>query len=168
MASRLITMYWDVTNNIYRDSSGNPLGKKNWAYVFYKETVIINLHLVTDSSLTIYNRLVATDTFTASVDANYDQSSSSPVMAKAINAQINAAGDWAESSSGQADETQGEISIELDCDDAGYITVLGTLSEQTGCHLELIQYSNASARPVVGVFRIPIRCLNLQDTGGPA
>jgi len=160
MSKRVTTVYWDVNLLTHYDSSGVRLKKTSWPYVIYKEKMLINIYLVTDDSLTSFTRLSNTDVFAAAIDDAYNVQSSALLMASTANAGINQAGDWAGSSNGQADETQGEISIEIDATGSAFGTALGS-NKSEDCILELQAFDGASSLNLTAVFQIPIICYNV-------
>ena len=160
MSKRVSLGYWDVNNLVHYDSSGVQISKSAYPYVIYKEKMLINLFLVTDNSLTALTRLSATDVFSAAIADQYNVGSSALLMATATNSEINQAGDWLQSSNLQADETIGEISIQIDATDAVFGTELGT-SKSKECILEIPAFDGASSLNLTAVFQIPIICYNL-------
>ena len=164
MSKRVSTMYWDVNALAHYDSSGYRIRKVAYPYVVYKEKMLLNIYLVTDSSLTGLTRLSASNVFTASIHDEYGIGSSAMLMAYTLNTGINQAGDWMGSSNLQADETQGEISIQVDASRAIFGAALGTNQKQD-CVLELQAFKGASSLELNAAFQIPIVCYNLVNVG---
>jgi hypothetical protein len=160
MAKRVSLGYWDVNNLVHYDSTGVQIRKSAYPYIIYKERMLFNLFLVTDSNLTALTRLSNTDVFSAAIADQYNVDSATSLMATATNNEINQAGDWAQNSSGQADETQGEISIQMDGTSAVFGTELGT-SKSKDVILEIQAFDGASSLNLTAVFQIPIIAYNL-------
>ena len=161
--SRIITTYYDVVSEILRDSSGNELTRvEDYPSLSYKENPIVNLHLVTDASLTAYTGLGdSSDVYTAAIDSDFDHNTA--LMCKTEDTNINKAGDWAASSSLTADPSQGEFSIRLNANNTDFRDKLATQKEERDCWLEL---QTTDGGDIIFVKQIPIRCLNILDDAG--
>lgn len=159
MSRRKFDIYYDVNARIYRNSTGNPLRRENFPYIYFRERPIVNLHLVTDSSATAYTSLTASQTFQGAVDNAF---TSAALMCKTLNAGINVAGDWG--ATGTADPTAGELSIKLNADTTGFQTKISTYAELPGTELEII--AKAADNSIDEVFRMPIKTLGLMNDSG--
>jgi len=160
MARRLITLYYDVVNRTLRSSDGFEIDEANIPYIHYREQCLVNLTLVTDSDLTAYTELSATDTFSATVNNKFNDST---LMVKTQNANINLAGDWG-TAGGTADVAQGQISIRLDANTTVFDSVMGELEEYLTTKFELQQYDASSL--LIGVYQFTFRCRAIQDEAG--
>jgi hypothetical protein len=70
---RTAVVYYNIYNGNCYDSDGNPLGDDTWPYIYFKEKISLELHLVTDSDLTAYTGLSATTiTCEAAVDNDWN------------------------------------------------------------------------------------------------
>ena len=157
---RIINIYYDITEGIHRDSSGNEIRSDEYPFISYKERALVNLRFVTDSSLTAYTGVAITNTFSASVDSDFDQDT--PLMCKTEDADINVAGEFA---GGDADVAQGQFSIRLDAYNTGYQTKISTKLELSGTKLEVLGYETGTG-DLIFVMRMYFRAMNIQDDSG--
>jgi len=156
MSRRLIDIYYDTTNLVLLDSSGNILPRTSFPVLRYRELSLINLRLVTGSDMGAYTSLESDTVFEATVD---DSFASSSVMCKTLDAGINVAGDWLADSAAQADMTQGEISIKMNADTTGFRDTIGTDAEVPATMLG-IKASNPNGEIIDG-WIMDIRTLNV-------
>ena len=159
---RLITIYWDVVNKCHRNSSGDKTRSDQYPYINYIEKPIVNLYLVTDDSLTAYDKLNATYSYSVAVDNDFDHSNN--LMCKTDDDEINVTGDWEGDSANTPDPASGEFSIRLDANTTQYRDKIGTVSEKANTKLELKCY-NSTSGDLWAVFRMPFRCYNIVDDG---
>jgi hypothetical protein len=106
-----------------------------------------------------------TETFTASVDSDFDHSTDP--MCKTLDANINKVGDWYgdQGSSGggtQADPTTGEFSIRLDANNSSYQDKISTDSEENSTLFELLAYE-AGTGDLIYAIQFDFRCFNIID-----
>ena len=162
--SRIVTIYYDVNENVLRNSSGEQIRKEEYPFIIYKEKPIVNLYLVTDSSLTAYTGLGAVgEVYSASIDSDFDHSTG--LMCKTLDANINKAGDWQDDSDGTADPGEGEFSIRLNANNSTFQTKVGTSEEKTNTVFELQAFDSAGG-DLIFVRQIPFRCYNIVDDDG--
>jgi len=156
---KYIKLYFDVNENILRDSDGNELRYSSFPTIAFAQQVIVNLQLVTDSSGTKYTNLEADQLYEASIDKEFD---TPLMMVQTLNSGINQDGDWSTdggSTWGNPDPTQGEISIRLNALTTGYKYKIRQLRERPGTHLELL-VKNGAGEPVQ-VWEFPFRTLGI-------
>lgn len=129
---RRIDIYFDTEANMLRDSAGNSLLMAYLPYITFREKIIINLQLVTDSDLTVYDRLDTNMTFEAAIDYAFQ---SSQLMSKTLNSGFNVAADWDDGDT--ADVTAGELSIKMNGSTTGFETKIGTNASLSTTKFEL-------------------------------
>lgn len=161
MSRRVQPVYWDVVNQKLYDSTSAAIRAERVPYIIFREKIIVELHLVTDSALTPYTEQSDSWTYTASLDSDYDHTTA--VMCKTLDADINKAGDWSPDSSGQATASEGEFSIRLDADTSSFQSKVGTLPEVRGTLLELLGWDGTT---LVSAIRFRFRALNIIDDNG--
>jgi len=163
MAYRVVNLYYDVQDRLLRDSEGSQLNSFYFPYINYKEKVLLNIRLVTDSSNTAYTSIAGTDTFTASVNNLFGDSAN--LLCKTLDANVNKAGDWA---GGTADPTLGQVSVRLDAENTNYsdkfVSAGATTEELTNSKFELKIYD--AGGNLVSALRFPYYVFNLQDDDG--
>jgi len=154
------TIYFDVTENLLRNSCGDLIGIRDWPEIYYKdEDVVLCIYLVRGDALLPFTELTAAMTFTASVD--YDFSNTSNRMVSTADSGFNVAGDWI--SDGNADVTTGQLSIQIDADTTRFGDAMENKGSRFDTRLEIRVYNDDSNPKQRNVFRMPIICRNLQD-----
>lgn len=166
--NRIIKVYFNVTTGKVQNASGSSVPSSQYPHIYYKENPILNLLLVTDNSNTPYTGLDATGlVWKGAIAQDYD--SSTDVMVAIADAAFQQSGDWymignSSSNAGTADETLGEISIQVNANDANFASALGTKSQLNNTFLEvqLVDAASSGAN-VVYVVTVPIVCRNLAN-----
>jgi len=162
---RLITIYWDVVNLVHYDSSGNTLNARDYPFMFYKENPLVNVLLVTDSSLTpldTLNELPSAHVFSIAVDDDFDHSST--VLCKTVDADVNVPGEWTLDSNGNANVADGEFSFTLDANTSEFQTAISDDQKKDGW-LEILVLDSVGGN-VVAAFQIPFILRNIIDPEG--
>jgi len=163
---RTLTIYWDVKDNVFRDSGGVQLRSADFPFINFKENPLINLQLVTDSlltELTDLNDLVSTAEFRVAVDDDFDDSST--VLCRATHSMFNKTGEWEVESTGTADEALGQFSFYLNANTTELDDALGSNARINNSKMELI-IEDTPGGVVCAVYRFPFRCRNLIDPTG--
>jgi len=162
--SRIIKIYYDVTNNVLRNADGDQIRKEEYPFIIYKEQPIVNLYLVTDESLTAYTGLgAAGEVYSVAIDNDYDHDSN--LMCKTLDVNINLVGDWEDDSDLTADPTEGEFSVRLNANNSNYQTKIASAQEKSNTQFEL-QVLDAAGGNLIFVRQIPFRCYNIIDDEG--
>lgn len=157
---RIIDIYYDIVAGVHRDSTGDQIRSDKYPYIIYKEKPLVNLRLVTDGSNTAYTGVAVSNTFSASVDSDFDHTTN--LMCKTEDVGINVAGDF---DGGNANVAQGQFSILLDAYNTGYQTKIGTSASKSGTQLELLGFEIGTGDLVFAV-RMAFKALNIQDDSG--
>jgi len=147
---RLIQVWFDVNAQLLRDEDGNELRYSLFPFINYGEQVLVNLLLVNDSALDPYTGLAGDEQFEANIDKEFN---TPLVMVQTTNGGINQAGDWGPG--GDADPTQGQISIRLNALTQGFQYKIGQARELSGTMLELL--AKNSSDEIVDVFRMSFK-----------
>lgn len=159
MSRPRISVYYDVTSRVLRNSAGNPLRRESFPYITFRSRPIVNLTLVTDSSGTAYSSLVSTQTFEAVLDNVF---ASTSLMCKTNNSGINQAGDWG--ADGTADISLGQISIRLNAYTTSFQTKISSYRELPSTSLELTV--KAADNTIDSVFNFSFRAFGLMNDSG--
>lgn len=159
---RIIDIYYDIVASTHRDSNGDAIRKDKYPYILYKEKPLVNLRLVTDDSNTAYTGVAATNTFSASVDYDFDHTVASPLMCKTEDAGINVDGDFA---GGNANVAQGQFSIRLDAYNSEYQAKIATSEEKKNTKLEILGFEQGTGDLIFAV-RMLFRTFGIQDDSG--
>jgi len=139
---RIINIWYDIVNRMHRDSSGAQIRFEDYPYITYTEKPTVRLRIVTDENLTAWTDLDGSEEYSASIDNDFNHDSSSALMCKTLNANINVAGDWV--AGGQADPGAGEWSIRLDADNSNYQGKIASYQELAGTKFELLAFEAGS------------------------
>ncbi len=161
MSLRLVDMWYDVSNNFLRDSDGGVLAVGRYPFITFRENVLVNLQLVTDSDLTPYTRFDNTDTFQITVDNDIDNLQN---MVKTLDNGINQPGDWEKDSAALADATQGEFSAKLNGNTTPFADRIAEAEALTNTVFELL--ARNSSNTIIAVLRMPMYSHNLQGDAG--
>ena len=157
---RIINVYYDIVAGVLRRSVGDQIRSNEYPYIIYKEKPLVNLRIVTDGDNTAYTGVATSDTFSVSIDDDFDHTTD--LMCKTEDAGINVAGDFA---GGNADVSQGQFSIQLDAYNTAYQTKVGTSEEKKSTKLEILGFEIGTADLVFAV-RMSFKALNIQDDSG--
>ncbi len=156
---RTITLYWDVLRKRYYSAAGVLASSGEYPFLYYRESVLVNLQLVTDSSLTPLDSLGdSAETYSVALDDDWDHSDT--VMCKTSDGGINLAGEWELDSTGLADPAQGQFSFVLSGNTTSFRDKIGTSRGKTNTVLELQVWSGG-----VLVFntQLPFYTYNIVD-----
>jgi len=156
--ARQIEIYYDVENRKLKDSAFNVLNEQTYPIIYFEEQPIAQVQLLNGDN-SDYTQLTGALSFSAVIDDDFD--SEDDAYTKTLNENINVSGDW--KSGGDADYTQGEISIKLDANNTNYETKIGT-SRKNKAYME-IQVKDTGG-DLVAVFEFPHICYNLRDQTG--
>jgi len=158
MNKRIIDVYYDVVAMTLRDSTGAPIVKNARPYIMYRELPLLRIRLVKDDQNTKFTDFDGTETFSASIDRDWNHQSLP--MIKSANDSINVAGDW----EGDANPSiaEGQITVRLDAGTSTYKTAVGVIQEVANCTFEL-QTLEAGTGDLIGTFQFIFRCFNLLD-----
>jgi len=129
---RLISVFYDVNAQVLMDSAGNQLMMNYLPSISFREKIVLNLSLVTDSDLTPYDKLDSDNTFEAAIDYAFQ---SSQLMIKTLNSGVNQTGSW--NYTQNPDVTVGQISALLNASTTGFETKIGTKASLATTKLEL-------------------------------
>lgn len=171
MARRVIDVYWDVNEGLYRSASGKVLSSLRWPTITYLEDVLFRIRLVTNGALAQYTGIESGAAITATLDVDRGISSSSGFIAYAPIANVNVDGDWVGDSSGddQADESVGEITVRIDTDTSRAATVFSTDEGVLYGWLELrVEDSASSGALVFHTYQMPVILRNSLNVAGAA
>ena len=157
---RIIDVYYDIVAGVLRSSDGDEIRSNEYPYIIYKEKPLVNLRIVTDGSNTAYTGIAITNTFSVSIDSDFDHTTD--LMCKTEDAGINVAGDF---NGGNADVANGQFSIQLDAYNSAYKDKVGTSEEKKSTKLEILGFEIATADLIFAV-RMYFRALNIQDDSG--
>lgn len=157
--ARTIVLYYDVNEDVLRDSDGNALNSNQYPFIYYKERPMVHLLLVTDSALTPYTALSDGDDASVVIDADYNDVTDP--YCDTDDALINVVGEW--KSGGDADKSAGEFSIPLDADNSAFDDAVGASYQIKTTQLELQIWDSSDLQ---AVFWIPFFIKNLMDRGG--
>ena len=157
---RIINIYYDIVAGVHRDSTGTQIRSDKYPYIIYKEKPLVNLRLVTDESNTAYTGVATSNTFSVSIDSDFDHTTD--LMCKTEDGNINIAGEF---DGGDADVAKGQFSIRLNAYNTAFQTKIGTSSEQSGTRLELLGFEIGTGDLVFAV-RMTFKSLNIQDDSG--
>jgi len=147
---RFIQIWFDVNAQILRDDAGNELRYSLFPFINYGEQVLVNLQLVNDSTLDPYTGLEGDESYEASIDREFN---TPLLMVQTTNGGINQTGDWGPG--GDADPTQGQISIRMSGATTGFQYKIGQSRELPGTKMELIAVNGADE--IMDVFRMSFK-----------
>jgi len=161
MSERLLQIYYDVTAKVLRDSLGNELRVSRIPSITFKENVMVNLQLVTDSDMAKYTGLEASNVFTADLDNAFVGSN---VMCRTLNEGFNSADNWGIAQDEQASAVLGQLSFVLNANTTTYQSKIGTDAEEPNVRLQV--RADTTADVLVDVFQMEFRALNILGDGG--
>jgi len=148
-------IYYDVINENLLNETGKVISANNVPKIFYTSLQMINIQLVTDTSLTPYTELDVTNIFTANIDTDFDHTTSP--LCSSLSGEFNVDGDWGVS--GDVDLSQGQLSFPIYAGETQFATSLGT-KQEINANLE-IKCNDATTDNLTEIFVLPVKCKNI-------
>lgn len=163
---RLTRLWYDISSEKLRTSTGMELRTELRPWITYREKVLVNLKLVTDAELSEYD-LSAASTFRAAIDKDLGN----PIlMCETLSTGINQTGEWFEGSSSvlwrDADLSKGELAIRLNADTRSFLAKIQGKGELRTSEFEVKAYN--SAEDLIFTCRFKFRTKSLIDIDGQA
>lgn len=156
---RIIDIFWDVVSKIHRNSDGDQIKSNKFPYITFSELPLARVRLVTDNVNTKFKELTTAMTFSVSLDFDFD--SSTDLMLKTQDADINLPGTFP--SGADPVIANGELSIPLNANTTRFDAVLSTFNEKRNTKLEILGFNPAGE--LTFATQMPFRALNIQDDG---
>jgi len=156
---RVQPIIWDVSTKSVLLPTGAVASVNPAASVI--EHIIIQVQLV-NGSVSVVKPISGYSTGTANLDNLFNDSAN--LAAQALTAAFNVAGDWPSGNNqtgGNADPTQGQLSIRLNCNTSNALTKLAQSSKLSPCRLEILLFDSTSNN--IFSDRIPFDLNGVQD-----
>lgn len=156
---RVQPIIWDVSTKSVLLPTGAVASVNPAASVI--EHIIIQVQLV-NGSVSVVKPISGYSTGTANLDNLFNDSAN--LAAQALTAAFNVAGDWPSGNNqtgGNADPTQGQLSIRLNCNTSNALTKLAQSSKLSPCRLEILLFDSTGNN--IFSDRIPFDLNNVQD-----